>query len=371
MGGPSKSPGPVWQNHELRFDVAPAEFLPRLGEVEIDSINSVEDTKGNNGERGSLSITNLRLLWCSHKSTKVNLSVGLDTISKLKIRPVQSKLRGNTQALYVMAFFELVKYEFIFTSLVNASPRLFTTVMAVHRAYDTSKLYRELKLRGAIIRDQDLKTLPDEQVYERVSGVWNLSSDQGNLGTFFVTNIRLVWFANLANNFNVSIPYLQIESLRVKDSKFGVAIVVKTTKSQGGYVLGFRMDPPDRLQRTFEMINNLFELFVKNPNFGVRFSYDEAPRPLEQVTIRRVEEDAAIVEDYEDTFPVARGREAYVADDSGAASASAAAEAKEGSLGPVAVYNADLGCAVQPLPPGATAASLWTLVASSGPVTSS
>ena len=40
-------------------------------------------------------------------------------------------------------------------------------------------------------------------------GVWNLSSDQGNLGTFFITNVRLVWHANMAENFNVSIPYLQ------------------------------------------------------------------------------------------------------------------------------------------------------------------
>jgi hypothetical protein len=55
--------------------------------------------------------------------------------------------------------------------------------------------------------------LPDEEVYTKVDGVWNLSSDQGNLGTFFVTNVRLVWHANLAENFNVSIPYLQIVML--------------------------------------------------------------------------------------------------------------------------------------------------------------
>ena len=39
--------------------------------------------------------------------------------------------------------------------------------------------------------------------------MWNLSSDQGNLGTFFITNVRLVWHANQAENFNVSIPYMQ------------------------------------------------------------------------------------------------------------------------------------------------------------------
>ena len=34
----------------------------RKGEVLVDMINGVEDTKGNNGEKGFLVITNLRLL---------------------------------------------------------------------------------------------------------------------------------------------------------------------------------------------------------------------------------------------------------------------------------------------------------------------
>lgn len=42
----------VWQDKELRFDAAPGLMECRKGELVIDSINSVEDTKGNNGERG-------------------------------------------------------------------------------------------------------------------------------------------------------------------------------------------------------------------------------------------------------------------------------------------------------------------------------
>lgn len=37
--------------------------------------------------------------------------------------------------------FNSSRFEFIFTNLVKNSPRLFTTVQAVHRAYETSKLY--------------------------------------------------------------------------------------------------------------------------------------------------------------------------------------------------------------------------------------
>lgn len=36
----------VWQDREIRFDVHPSQLDCRKGEVVIDSMNSVEDTKG-------------------------------------------------------------------------------------------------------------------------------------------------------------------------------------------------------------------------------------------------------------------------------------------------------------------------------------
>ena len=74
-------------------------------------------------------------------------------------------------------------------------------------------MYRELKLRGAILVDQQLKVLPMETVISTVNGVWNLSSDQGNLGTAIITNVRVVWYANMNELFNISMPYLQIASV--------------------------------------------------------------------------------------------------------------------------------------------------------------
>lgn len=55
----------VWQDREIRFDVPVVQLRPRKGETVVDSINSVEDTKGNNGDKGNLLITNLRLIWFS------------------------------------------------------------------------------------------------------------------------------------------------------------------------------------------------------------------------------------------------------------------------------------------------------------------
>ena len=138
----------------------------------------------------------------------------------MSIKNAESRLRGKTQALYLMTKFNGSRFEFIFTSLVKASPRLFTTVQAVFRAYETTKLYRDLKLRGAIIKDKQvpriklchyhpfrhtttkchsvvvlfsfrplclvcalrhpkkLNLLPNEQIYNKIGGIWNLSSDQ-------------------------------------------------------------------------------------------------------------------------------------------------------------------------------------------------
>lgn len=55
--------------------------------------------------------------------------------------------------------------------------------------------------------------LPKERIVSRVDSVWNLSYEQGNIGTLFITNVRVAWFANLASNYNVSIPYMQIASI--------------------------------------------------------------------------------------------------------------------------------------------------------------
>lgn len=45
----------------------------RAGEKLIDRLDAVEDTKGNDGDRGRLIITNLRIMWHSLTSPRINL----------------------------------------------------------------------------------------------------------------------------------------------------------------------------------------------------------------------------------------------------------------------------------------------------------
>ena len=45
----------------------------RPGEVLIDKLDSIEDTKGNAGDRGRLLVTNLRVIWHSANMPRVSL----------------------------------------------------------------------------------------------------------------------------------------------------------------------------------------------------------------------------------------------------------------------------------------------------------
>ena len=45
----------------------------RPGEVLIDRLDSIEDTKGNAGDRGRILVTNLRLIWHSASMPRVSL----------------------------------------------------------------------------------------------------------------------------------------------------------------------------------------------------------------------------------------------------------------------------------------------------------
>jgi len=236
----------------------------------------------------------------------------------------------------------------MFTSLVKNSPRLFTTTQAVMRAYETSKLYRDLKLRGSVIKDGDLILLPGEQVYNKISGVWNLSSDQGNLGTFFLSNIRLVWHAHLASNFNVSVPYMQVKCIKVRESKFGKALVLETFARAGGYVLGFKIDPAEKLQGIFTELVHLHEVFATNPAFGVNFVVEDETPSLQAVLQPRVEEDVALLDETEEANSLA----AYYVDGADAGD----------SIPNEILFDSKLGLAFESTQDGVSLDQLWRVI---------
>ncbi|WKX99520.1 hypothetical protein Q1695_014419 [Nippostrongylus brasiliensis] len=354
MSGEKVNGDELWQDKEIRFDVDHRMLRLVPGEVQIDRVDMVEDTKGNNGDRGVMRITNLRIIWYASSMPRINLSIGYSNITGLQSREVASKVRGTeVEALYVMARApnSSTKFEFIFTAMTSGMhSKMFNTVNSVHRAYETTKLYRELKMRGAIVDDSaNLKLLPLEQLVEKVTGVWNLSTDQGTLGCFVITNIRLVWFASTNSLYNVSVPYLQLFCCRIRESKFGLALVIETTTQSGEYVLGFRIDPSERLQQVCTAIQALHRASNLRPIFGVTFHKDKPPSPRENSVEQGNEQD----EEGDGS------EQKQLRTDAFAAYFSDGATASEERRPPV--FSDELGLAVEQLKPGFTITDLWNI----------
>jgi hypothetical protein len=61
----------------------------------------IEDTKGNNGQPGKLSITQLRVVWVSNSSQRVNLSIGWGCVTAVSIARANSRLKGELLMLAV------------------------------------------------------------------------------------------------------------------------------------------------------------------------------------------------------------------------------------------------------------------------------
>lgn len=60
--------------------------------------------------------------------------------------------------------------------------------------------------------------------------------------------------------------------MKIRESKFGVALVVETSELSGGYVLGFRIDPLERMKTVHREIVALQAVYSKTPIFGVEYT---------------------------------------------------------------------------------------------------
>ena len=357
----------VWQDCSIRLDIPWSWLRPRPGEFEMDRLEGVEDSKGHVGERGRLIVTNLRLIWSAHSSANVNLSLGFGTINQMTVvKPSSSRLHTHSgEALHIVARRKGSTYQFVFTNLTRGSSRLLSNIYAVRRAYDTSSLFRELKLRGAVIQDKQLRLLSAEQLYSRLPGVMNLAGESGALGTAHLTNVRFAWHADASESFNVSLPLMLIASVAVRQTKFGHALALSCSERAGSHTFGFQLGPPERLDALVKELRSLHAVFgpAGSPLLGIARLADEDPRSRDRADespeqhrvarVARVEDDVEIVD------PAAA--EGTALDASAAYLADGEARSSDGRRRPP-VLSSELGLAIEPLPDGITARTLWKVL---------
>uniref|UniRef100_A0A915PCW3 Bardet-Biedl syndrome 5 protein homolog n=1 Tax=Meloidogyne floridensis TaxID=298350 RepID=A0A915PCW3_9BILA len=343
----------MWQYRDVLFDLDTRMLRLAAGESIVERIDNVEDTKGNNGDRGLLRITNLRLIWHAVAVPRINLSIGHNTITGITTRVAKSKIRGQAESLYIMSKgISGTKFEFVFTCVNPSSTKFFSTVIGINRAYESSRMYREMKMRTTLLNSEEkLILLSLETQCDRIDGVWNLSSDQGNLGIMIITNIRVVWYAALNPQYNVSIPYLQLKSCRIRDSRFGHALVLDTSLQSGEYILGFQVKPEERLEHTCKTIQALLNAFQSSPVFGVQYSRQDVGGMSGDVFT----EPPSIPQETEEKEPLEKPLRvdafaAYFSDGP-----------INGSEPRAIVYSEELGVAIEQLKPGFTISDLWEI----------
>ncbi|CAH8849900.1 unnamed protein product [Trichobilharzia szidati] len=342
----------LWQDREIRFDAPTRDLMLKRGEKVLRSLTGVEDVKGKNGDKGirviykliwptgALYITNLRVLWICSSLRRNSLSIGFNCVINIYLRNVTLEVAGKTSAVVILTKFAGTRYEFIFAEADVNNSKILDYITTIYKLYDSTRIYRELRLRGALMRGNTLILLPLENLFDDIDGVWNLSSDQGNLGRLFVTNIRVVWVSIMNDNFNISIPFLHIQMITARDSKFGEALVFQTTRQVGSYLLGFRIDPRDRLVKVLKQLGSLHNLYIKNPVLGI-----EMMSKKEEITHVIKDENENEDADTEDHYDILS---TYLADVSKL-------------KGRKPVYNEDLGLAVESLPEHYTISDLWKI----------
>lgn len=72
-------------------------------------------------------------------------------------------------------------------------------------------------------------------------------------------------------------------NIRIRESKYGLALVIQTGQTAGNYVLGFRIDPQERLNEVYKELSSLHAVYSKNPILGVNYEMKASVSKLDQM----------------------------------------------------------------------------------------
>lgn len=325
---------PIWKDRSLCFDLKSQELELNQGEQLIACFFPIEDVKGNPDDQGLLKVTNLRLVWVCCKRRQINLSIGWHTVTMTFEQNLKDPLGQVSTSLCILSRYESTKYEFIFNKkgcqldswddsdiwtsqldtfvkdknlqLTQLSPTYlidpFTTVYKVWQCYKQTNLFRQCKsnLTHLLTRDtsiqyagqqcgfrlSELNRLADEEILETYTSVeWIESKTTKYVGTLLLSNIRILWIDENIPLRNLSLPYIRVESIKLRQG--GDRIIINTCD----YVYNMtsiklrlvstkvptmalkRNENIQDQQQTqtralFDQIQNLYTLYKSRPKYG-------------------------------------------------------------------------------------------------------
>ena len=133
----------------------------------------------------------------------------------------------------------------------------------------------------------------------------------------------------------------------MRESKFGMALVIESSEISGGYILGFGIDPLEKLQEIQKEIASLHKLYSATPIFGVEYeTRDEQSKPEETVQYTDTVDDINEIDD--NNYETHDAFAAYLAE----------GPQKDREI----VFCRELGVAMEKIKEGFTLESLWSVL---------
>ena len=369
-----EEPNFIWQDREIRFDVPKIDLKLRKGEESLDTITNIEDSKSPCGDIGTFVFTNLRLIWYCNTNIGLNFSIGYDCISDFKEQAFTSKITGETTALSIKCRSKGNIYGLLFNSVSDSGPSLLSALQSLVKIYEASRLYRDIKVKGSITKDKKLTLLPDENITGSFNPVCFVSQNQKDKtnGQLLIGNIRLVWFANSVDNYNVSIPWIQMKTvLSQKDPKYGKVLVVETCSFFGGAKYYFVCTDNDQFEKMLDDITKALFYYRECPVIGIDikkyFDMDETKKNKEK-TKNVTETNKETMKTFNKMIEQKKEDEEEIIDQNYFNEISNAVayqignnRNKDVAIGDI-VFSNELGCAVEKLPEGVTIDHLWKII---------
>jgi hypothetical protein len=87
---------------------------------------------------------------------------------------------------------------------------------------------------------------------------------------FYITNVRIVWFSTQIDSFNVSLPWIHIKNIKIKETKNGRLIFFEINKHSGGNILAFKFN--DNVDNILKELLTYHYSYLEYPVFGIDIS---------------------------------------------------------------------------------------------------
>ena len=269
----------VWQDRYVKIDCNKKDISLRKGEESYEILKLIKDSKSPAGAIGTFLFTNLRLIWYENGNVKNNFSIGYDTIIDLSEKKTESKIDVDNEiitSLCIKCKDNDNEYEFLFTSIAEKDINLKTSLSNILKIYEVGRYYRDIKVKGAdivVFKEKKLNQLPDENILNTLNGI-SYINNQGNYpGILILTNLRIVWLSIQYENFNLTIPWIQMSKIQSKgDSKYEKLISVKIKSYFGGNLYNFYIAKTNLFDKILDDMTKAMYYYQEDPLLGVNIN---------------------------------------------------------------------------------------------------